>query len=60
MNETQAMIDCIEMKTDIQRQILAETAGMSKKDLLIYFNNGFMHSNDAKKPIDVKESQVHH
>jgi hypothetical protein len=53
------MIDCIEMKTDIQRQVLAETAGMSKKDLLAYFNNGFMHPNDAQL-IDVKEPQVHY
>jgi hypothetical protein len=58
MNETQATIDCIEMKADIQRQVLAETAGMSKNDLLAYFNNGFMHSNDAKL-IDVKEPQTH-
>jgi hypothetical protein len=57
MNETQATIDCIKMKIDIQRQILAETTGMSNKDLLTYFNNVFMHSNDVKVN-DVKESNT--
>jgi hypothetical protein len=59
MNETQTTIDCIELKNDIQRQILDETVGMSQKDLLEYFNAEFMYSR-RDRIIDGKDARSHH
>ena len=36
--ETNKRFDCLEMKSNIQQKIYAETKGMSPKELLLYFN----------------------
>jgi len=44
-NDKVKRFDCIEMKTNIQRQIYNETKGMTVKELLRYFNG-----NGKRKP----------
>jgi hypothetical protein len=48
-NDKQKRFNCVEMKTNIQRQIYTETQNMSVDELLYYFNE----SARAKVPCNV-------
>ena len=54
-NNTKKQFDCIKMKTDIQRQIYAETKNMSVSELLRYFNGDGKNTGTkaVKKATDV-------
>ena len=54
--ETDKRFDCLEMKSNIQQKIYAETKGMSPKELLIYFNG---NKTTGKKTVKKSSKLVH-
>ena len=54
--ETNKRFDCLEMKSNIQQKIYAETKGMSPKELLLYFNG---NKNTEKKTVKKTKKLLH-